>query len=265
MRIGDKNLPSIGFGTYRLGGSSTPVYENDEYDVNIIKYALSRGLSVIDTAEYYGNGHTEELVSKAIKDFNRNNIYIISKVWHNHLHYEDVIKSLKNSLRRLNTNYIDLYLIHWPNKSIPLNETLSAMEYLKDSGYIRDIGVSNFNESLLDEALSSMKKYEIVANEIEYNLNNASVVENDVIKYCIKNRISVIAYSPLNRGYLNRSIDSIAKKNNMSNVQLTLAYLKRLSLPIPMSRNIKHIDEIASAMKIDLSDDVYNEVRNSIL
>ncbi len=265
MRIGDRDVPSIGFGTYRLGGSSTPIYDNDDNDINIISYAISKGLTVIDTAEYYGNGHTEELVGKAIKNFNRDDLYIISKVWHNHLHYDDVINSLKRSLKRLETDYIDLYLIHWPNKSVPLNETLSAMEYLKDSGYIKDIGVSNFNEELIDEALSSMKKYEIVANEIEYNLDNALNVENNIIEHCIKNKISVIAYSPLSRGYLNKSVEKIAKDNKMSVAQLSLVYLKRKSIPIPMSRNKKHIDEIAYVLDKNINDDVYISIRNSIL
>jgi len=112
------------------------------------------------------------------------------------LRYDDLIRSAKNSLRRLNSKYIDLYLIHWPNSSVPLEESIRAMEELVDQGIVNCIGVSNFDVKLLEEAMSLTKKYEIVANEIEYNVENKSA-EKDVIPFCERNNIKVIAYSPL--------------------------------------------------------------------
>lgn len=145
IKLGDKEVSNIGLGTYGMGGKTLPDYKNDSGEIEAIKYAIKNNINLIDTAEYYSGGHSEELIGKAIKDFNREDIFIISKVWPTHLHYDDVIKSAKASLKRLDTDYIDLYLIHWPNPKIPVKETLDAMDELMKNGLIKNIGVSNFD------------------------------------------------------------------------------------------------------------------------
>jgi len=264
LKICEKEVSQIGFGTWKLGGGFwSPDYSRDKESVEVIEYAISRGINLIDTAEMYGGGHAEELVGEAIKRFNRDELIIVTKVWPNHLMYEDVIKSAKNSLRRLNSKYIDLYLIHWPNSSVPLEETIRAMEKLIDDGIVKCIGVSNFDVNLLEQAIHLTKKYEIVANEIEYNVNNKSA-EKDVIPFCEKNNIKVIAYSPLARGSVkdNEILEEIGKKYGKTAVQVALNYVKRRSIPIPKASSKKHLDEILGSMGWDLSEEDYERIKN---
>jgi len=146
FRIGKNGkIDVLGFGTWRIGGGETADLSNDKFLIKSLKKAFELGYRLIDTAEYYGAGHTEELVGKALKDFNREEFFITSKVWSNHLHYEDVIKACEESLKRLQVKCIDLYLIHWPNPQIPIKETVSALEKLVEDGKIKYIGVSNFS------------------------------------------------------------------------------------------------------------------------
>ena len=125
-KTGEK-IPALGLGTWGIGGFETPDYSRDEEMVELLKKAINMGYTHIDTAEYYGGGHTEELIGRAIKDFKREELFIVSKVWPNHLRRDDLLRSLESTLKRLDTDYVDLYLIHWPNPEVPLEETLSAM------------------------------------------------------------------------------------------------------------------------------------------
>lgn len=264
MRFCDQEISQIGFGTWKIGGGYwTPDYSKDSYYVELLKYVISKGINVIDTAEMYGGGHSEELVGKAIKDFDREKVFIITKVWPNHLKYDDLIKSAKASLKRLESGYIDLYLIHWPNTSVPLEETIRAMEYLVDQGITRCIGVSNFDVPLLKEVMSLTRKYEIVANEIEYNVLNKSA-ERDIIPFCEKNNIKIIAYSPLAKGNLKdiKIIEKIRSKYNKTPIQVMLNYLLRRSIPIPKASSKEHVDEILGAIGWSLSDEDYEMIRN---
>ncbi|WP_338599292.1 aldo/keto reductase [Sulfolobus tengchongensis] len=262
MKLCNKEVSQIGFGTWKMGGGYwSPDYSNDNKYIEIIKYVISKGVNVIDTAEMYGGGHAEELVGKAVKDFDRESIFIITKVWPNHLRYDDLIKSAKDSLRRLDSKYIDLYLIHWPNSSIPLEETIRAMEYLVDQGIVNCIGVSNFDVMLLERAMSLTKKYEIVANEIEYNVDNKTA-ERDIIPFCERNNIKVIAYSPLSRGNVknNTILEEIGRKYGKTSVQVALNYLMRRSIPIPKASTKEHVDEILGALGWNLSNDDYDRI-----
>lgn len=262
MKLCNKEISQIGFGTWKIGGGYwNPDYSMDSYYIEILKYVISKGINVIDTAEMYGGGHSEELVGKSIQDLDRDGIFIITKVWSNHLRYDDLIRSAKNSLRRLNSKYIDLYLIHWPNSSVPLEGSIRAMEELVDQGIVNCIGVSNFDVKLLEEAMSLTKKYEIVANEIEYNVENKSA-EKDVIPFCERNNIKVIAYSPLARGNIknNKILDEIGRKYNRTSVQVALNYLMRRSIPIPKASSKDHIDEILGALGWNLSDEDYERI-----
>ncbi|MEJ2780006.1 aldo/keto reductase [Stygiolobus sp. CP850M] len=259
----DKKVSEIGLGTWKMGGGFwTADYSNDDKYIEAISYAISKGINVIDTAEMYGGGHTEELVGKAVLRFQRDDVFIITKVWNNHLKYDDVIKSATNSLKRLNTKYIDLYLIHWPNPSVKLSETLAAMEELVDKGIVRCIGVSNFDLNLLKEAITLTRKYEIVADEIEYSIYDLSP-ERDIIPFAKKNGIKIIAYSPLGQGRIATEtiLSDIAQKYGKTVAQIALAYLKKNAIPIPKSANKKHIDEIAEVLRFDLSDEDAKEVR----
>src|SRR3990172_9382594 len=149
---GGGRIPVLGLGTYGMGGGMSPSYSQDEKIVNAIRTAIVLGYTHIDTAEMYASGHTEELVGRAIKDFNRADLLIATKVKPANLRYQDVLAALQGSLKRLDTEYVDLYLIHWPNSSIPLEETFRALNELVARGQARRLGVSNFSLNELKRA-----------------------------------------------------------------------------------------------------------------
>jgi len=262
----EKKVSPIGLGTWMMGGGFwQPDYSQDELIVNVITYALSKGINLIDTAEMYGGGHTEELVGRAIRNFEREEIFIITKVWPTNLEPENLIKSARKSLERLNSKYIDALLIHWPNPSIPIRKSLTAMEQLVDEGIVRCIGVSNFDVRLLEEAMNYAKKHEIKINEIEYSVLNKSA-EYDIIPFCEKNNIKVIAYTPLAKGRVKgiKLLEDIGKKYGKTPIQVALNYVMRRAIPIPKASKKEHIDEILGALGWELSNEDYEEIRRRI-
>jgi diketogulonate reductase-like aldo/keto reductase len=187
----------------------------------------------IDTAEIYGGGHAEELVGEVVKEFVRDEVFIASKVWHTNLRYDDVLKACERSLRRLQTSYIDLYYIHWPNPSIPLSETMRALERLHDEGKIRYIGVSNFTASLVEEARSYLSHADIVADQVEYSLYERSI-EKDLMPYCLRESIMIVAYSPLGHGRLVRELHDGRSKRAKILMEVAERYSKT---PIQVALN----------------------------
>jgi len=155
-------VSSIGLGTAFRSGLT-------EESPEAIRRALDLGITLIDTAEVYKNGRSEEVIGKVISD-RRDDVVVKTKVARDHLRYEDVLKAAEGSLRRLGVDVIDLYLVHHPNPQVPLKETMRAMEQLVDKGVVRHIGVSNFDAPLINEAQEALSKHEIVANEVKYNL-----------------------------------------------------------------------------------------------
>ncbi len=251
-------VSKIGLGTFGMGGRMSPDKKNDQVHIDAIKYAIDRGVNVIDTAEMYAAGHTEEVVGKAIAPYNREKLFIISKVWNTNLHHDSVLKSAEKSLERLGTKYIDLYLIHWPNPAIPVKETISAMEELVNSGLVKNIGVSNFSVTQLKGAMEATKISSICANQIEYNFGNRSG-EKEIIPFCEENGVDVIAYTPIMKGKIDgfRNLESVARKHGASAVQIALRYIMERALPIPKTSSKIHLDELLKATEIDLSDEDY--------
>ncbi len=179
-------IPEIGLGTWQYSGGAEPITRG-----------ISLGATLIDTAEMYG---TEGVVGEAAKG-QRERLFIASKVSGSHLRYDEVLRAAASSLQKLQTDYIDLYQIHWPDPSVPLKETMRAMEALVDAGKVRFIGVSNFYVKNLEEAQACMTRHRIVSNQVKYSLMNRGI-EEDTLDYCQKNRITIIAYSPLDKGAL---------------------------------------------------------------
>ncbi|BBG23616.1 aldo/keto reductase [Sulfuracidifex tepidarius] len=254
MKLCKKEASPVGLGTWKMGGGYwTPDYSNDGHYVSVIRHALGKGINVIDTAEMYGGGHAEELVGRAIKGLDREKIIVITKVWPSHLKFQDVIESARNSLRRLDSEYIDLYLIHWPNQEVKIEETMKAMEKLVEEGTVRCVGVSNFSVELMEEA---RKFHEIEANQVEYNLNHLDP-EKDLMPYCERNGIKVIAYSPLGQGrsLSDERVKKLAQKYGRTPAQIVLNYIARRSIPIPKASSVEHVDEIASSLDFKLDDE----------
>ena len=241
------NIPLLGLGTWGMGGKFERDESNWQESLEALRYGLSLGFWLIDTAEMYGLGATEEIVGEAIRRMPREEIFLVSKVWKDHLRYDDVIKAAKQSLTRLKTDYLDLYLVHWPNETIPLSETMPAMEELVKQGLVKNIGVSNFSVPLLEEAMRYLKNTPIVANEIEYNLSNQSA-NKDVVHFCKNNNIKIIAYRPLARGSLNTAstnlVAELAKKYQKTPGQIALNWLiSQDMVAIPKATSKIHLEE----------------------
>ena len=177
-------LPEIGFGTWNYRGGVEP-----------LRAAIECGARLIDTAEVYG---TEELVGKAIKG-RRHQVILATKVLPRNFRRRDLIAAAERSLRRLDTDHIDLYQLHWPNLTIPNEEPMRGMEELVDAGKVRFIGVSNFSVRDLVNAQAAISRQRIVSNQVRYSLAERTI-EGGMLEYCQKNGITVIAYSPLASG-----------------------------------------------------------------
>jgi len=197
----DLRVSIVGFGAWQAGGRGWGSDFTDNDVIKAMKYGFENGVNYIDTAEIYGSGHSEEVISKALEGYRREDIVIATKVAPPHFRKEDIIKSCDQSLRRLNTSYIDLYQLHWPDSSVPVSETIAAMEKLVDSGKVRYIGVCNYPLTELQDVLGSLSKHDLISNQMRYNLIQREV-ESDLVPFMRKNSISMIAWSPIAKGLL---------------------------------------------------------------
>jgi diketogulonate reductase-like aldo/keto reductase len=179
-------VPEIGLGVWKYRGGVEP-----------LRHGIELGAFLIDTAEIYG---TEDMVGQAIQG-RRQRVFVATKVAGNHLGHDAVLRAAEQSLRRLNLDTIDLYQIHWPNRGVPIAETMRAMETLVERGQVRYIGVSNFSTTELRQAQAAMQRYPIVANQVLYNLNRRDI-ERDLLPYCQEHQVTIIAYTPLDDGRL---------------------------------------------------------------
>jgi diketogulonate reductase-like aldo/keto reductase len=251
-------LPKIGLGTGRLGGTLLPIRARDAHWLAAIRSALELGYTHIDTAEFYSLGYSEELIGRALRETNtkRADVFITSKVWPNHLRYDKVLRACGNSLRRLNTDYLDLYLIHWPNRFVPLRDTFRALNQLVRDGKVRHIGVSNFNLQQLKEA-QSLAETPLLANQVPYSLFERTYARNGVLEFCQQNDILLTAYTPISHGQVRAApvLKSIAEAHHASLHQIALAWLVAQTrvIAIPMSFNPQHQKENLAAADIELS------------
>ncbi len=252
-------LPAVGLGTWGMGGKFEADRSNDEVAVRAIVKAVELGMTHIDTAEFYGNGHTEEIVGMALKQLKREELFITSKIWPTHLNYRDALNSISNTLKRLGTDHVDLYLIHWPSAETSIKNSIDIMNSILDKGYTRYIGVSNFSVVELEEAVENSKA-PIVCNQIRYNVEDRSAEKSGLVEYCKGKNISVVAYSPLNRMEISEStrnkLKAIAKKHDATPAQIALAWLiTKEVFVIPKAVDEKHLLENAKAGEITLSED----------
>lgn len=254
---GNFSLPILGLGTWTMGGKWERNPHNDgARDINTIREAIELGITHIDAAESYAAGRAEELVGQAIGDADRENLFITTKVAKWHLAYDDVIEACKNSLERLNTNYVDLYLVHAPNPQIPLKDTTQAMEFLLENEMIRNIGVSNFTKDLIEEA-QSYTNYKIVNNQIYYNLGIRGHEVQGTLEYCQKNDILVTAYRPIEKGEFieNELLKELGLKYNKTPLQVALNWVmgKPNMVTLVKTSSSKHLEEDLGAIGWELS------------
>jgi diketogulonate reductase-like aldo/keto reductase len=254
----DERIQKIGFGTWRIGGGSFPDRSQDDRALSALRSALKLGYTHFDTAEMYGGGHSEVLLGRAMREskVKRESLFITSKVTLAHLRFDDVLRACEGSLRRLDVDYLDLYLIHWPSDSIPLEQTFRALNQLVASGKVKHLGVSNFDLPLLKKS-QSLAETPIVTNQVPYSVFDRSYVKNGVLEYCQANNILLTAYSPVKEGHLKIDpvLQAVAAARQATPYQVALAWLVHQSnvITIPMSFDSKHQAENFNAADIELS------------
>ncbi|NHJ46246.1 MAG: aldo/keto reductase [Asgard group archaeon] len=202
----DLKVSRIGLGTLAFGHKFKGIQDKDQIH-NCINFALDNGINLIDTAEEYAGGIAEQHIGDVIKERgDREDIVLVTKVSKLNLSYKNVLKSAKRSLKHLQFDHIDVYLIHWPDTYSPLSETMKAMDELLEEGLVRYIGVSNFPNTLLQEANNYLQNGSIVVNELEYNLINRSI-EKEILPFLRQQNIPALTYKPLYSGYLTTNFD----------------------------------------------------------
>jgi diketogulonate reductase-like aldo/keto reductase len=252
-------IPKIGFGTWKIGGENSPDHAQDSRSLAALRSALDLGYTHFDTAESYAAGHAEELIGNAIHaaGIPREGLFITSKVSPEHLGYEDVLRSCEDSLHRLDMEYIDLYLIHWPMRGMNMQEAFRALNKLVTDGMVRHLGVSNFDLKLLKQAVK-LSETPLLTNQVSYSLPDRTCVENGVLAYCQENDILLTAYSPVKRRYIRgeNPLKSLAKLRGVSPQQLALAWLVRQPrvITIPMSFDPQHQADNLAAGDLELTE-----------
>lgn len=256
VTINNQVLPALGIGTWEIGDD--PKLRDEE--IAAIRAGLDAGLSVIDTAEMYGNGRSEELVGEAIKPYQRAKIFLISKVLPQNASRSKMRQSLQNSLQRLQTDYLDLYLYHWRGM-VPLSETVSELQALQNEGLIRSWGVSNFDIDDMEELWQLPEGQNCVVNEDLYNLETRGI-EYSLLPWQREHHVPLIAYSPLGRGpkmgstmMKNEAVLQVAEKHEASAYQILLAWVMQQPdvLAIPKSSSSKHLLSNLKALDIELT------------
>lgn len=246
-----ENLPVLGQGTWLLGEEAGRRRE----EIAALQLGIELGMTLLDTAEMYGDGATEELVAQAIAG-RRDEVFIVSKVLPQNASRRGTIAACDRSLRRLNTDRIDLYLLHWRG-SHPLQQTIAAFDELLQTGKIRHWGVSNFDLDDVKEVEGLQGAASVAANQVLYNLSRRGI-EFDLMPYCERHDIAIMAYSPIEQGRLlkNRVLKKIAAERGVSVAHVALAWVLRHQtvIAIPRARTATHVRDNRAALDFTFSE-----------
>ncbi len=238
-------LPKVGFGTWSIGGGEAANRNRDKWSLDALSSALALGYTHFDTAELYAVGHCEELLGRAMREVgvDRAGLFITTKVKPEHLAAASVLRACDASLRRLDTDYIDLYLIHWPNRSIPLQDTFEAMNQLTRTDKVHHVGVSNFDLELLKRA-EALSASPLLTNQVPMSLSDRTCVRNGVLEHCRANHIALTAYTPVKQSKLRTdpAVGEIAVSRGLTPHQVAIAWLCTQPgvITIPMSADPVH-------------------------
>jgi diketogulonate reductase-like aldo/keto reductase len=245
------SMPAMGLGTWRMGEHR----DRFQREVGVIRAALDLGIRLFDTAEMYGEGGAEEVIGEAIRG-RRDELFLVSKFYPHNASRNGVVEACERSLRRMNCDHIDLYLLHWPG-SIPLAHTFEALHELRDSGRIREFGVSNFNLADL-QGIPEADQASLGCNQVFYNLAQREV-EWEISAWCRLRGVPLMAYSPLDQASaMLRSpvLIEIAARHDASAAQVALAWLLHQpdTVVIPKSARVERVRENLAALDLSLGE-----------
>ncbi|NHJ25729.1 MAG: aldo/keto reductase [Candidatus Lokiarchaeota archaeon] len=253
-------IPIIGQGTWGIKSfKGREYYENWKKS---LRRGIELGMTHIDTAEFYGHGTSEKVVGEIISEYNRDELFITSKLFPMHLSYNSMKKAANKSLTRLGIEYFDLYLIHWPSPFISIKKQMNVMEDLVGEGKTRYIGVSNFSVKQFKEAQQYLKETKLVTNQLLANISKQDHIHNSLPYYC-ENNVILTAYSPLgHRGFnslkkddLIEKLQKVAKNHNAAIQQIAIAWLINHEnvITIPKAFKVEHVESNAKAAEIMLT------------
>lgn len=245
-------VPALGLGTWKMGENKSRAAE----EIDSLRTGLDLGLTLVDTAEMYGDGGAERVLGKALED-RRDNAYVVSKVYPWNAGFNGTIAACNASLGRLGIDHLDLYLLHWRGQH-PLEETVAAFEELKRQGKIGDWGVSNFDTDDMEELWSVPHGPNCAANQVLYNLARRGI-EYDLLPWCQQRGVAIMAYSPIDQGRILKhpALVHLAKSYQATPAQVALGFLMERDgvIAIPKSANIRRIRENRDAVDLDISDE----------
>ncbi|MBB3018231.1 diketogulonate reductase-like aldo/keto reductase [Microvirga lupini] len=245
-----ESIPALGQGTWQMAERAG----RREQEIEALRLGVELGMTLIDTAEMYGEGAAEELVAEALAG-ERERLFLVSKVYPHNASRQGVIQACERSLRRLKTDRLDLYLLHWRG-SVPLEETVAGFEELRRSGKIRHWGVSNFDTDDMEELLGVPEGETCATNQVLYNVTRRGP-EFDLIPWMEAHRMPLMAYSPIEQGRLPRggALQAIAYRYEASPFQVALAWLLNRPgvIAIPKASSVQHVRENHKALEIRLT------------
>lgn len=253
-------MPKIGMGTWFLGENK----KTEETEIEALRAGIDAGIQLIDTAEMYGNGRSEKLIGKAIQGYDREKLFLVSKVLPNNAGRMRIFKSVQQTLKNLKTDYLDMYLLHWRG-GIPLEETVSCMEQLVKEGKIKSWGVSNFDTEDMEELFQIKEGKHCAVDQVLYHLGSRGV-EYDLLPWLEEHHVPLMAYCPLaqagtlRRGLLeNKVVKQVAQNHGVSEIQILLAFVLRQKnvIAIPRSTKADHVLQNQEACKIILTGEEY--------
>jgi diketogulonate reductase-like aldo/keto reductase len=247
-----KPVPALGQGTWGMGESKS----TRAREVAALRLGIELGMSLIDTAEMYGDGGAEEIVAKAIQG-QQQDVFVVTKVYPHNASCSKLPKACERSLKRLHIDAIDLYLLHWRERTPPLEETLDTFEKLRAGGKIKRWGVSNFDVDDMEELLSLEHGHKCAANQVLYNLQNREI-EFDVLPWSHTNKIPIVAYSPVGHSsslLRNSVLNKVATAHDAAPAQISLAWVLRQPdvIAIPKASTAAHVRDNAASLKIKLT------------
>jgi diketogulonate reductase-like aldo/keto reductase len=242
-------VPALGQGTWNMAERGAGRAEA----IASLRLGLDLGMTLIDTAEMYGEGEVERIVGEAIAG-RRDEVFLVTKVYPHNASRKKMPEACARSLERLRTDHVDLYLLHWPG-SVPIDETLEAFTRLRDAGAIRDYGVSNFDAAGMKRLWAARGGNAIRTNQVLYNLSERGI-EWDLLPWCAKNKLPLMAYTPLGQGALlrDKAVLTVARRRNATPAQVVLAWTMRREgvIAIPKAGKREHLRDLRGAADLEL-------------